>query len=171
MIEDKNKNFAKPVSSRRVGEQVAERRPRSFKKIFSKPKKQIIKEEITVNKDEVVKKIVELHNSGMTKSGIGLFLKDEFKIKSLSAFLDKQISQVLNENGIKEALPEDLKNLLERAVVLQKHMKNNKKDNTAKRGYQITVSKIRKLSKYYKNKNILPKDWLYSAKKAALLVK
>jgi ribosomal protein S15P/S13E len=52
-----------------------------------------------------------------------------------------------------------------------KHMDSNTKDNTAKRGYQLTVSKIRRLAKYYKRNRKLPEDWRYTPEKAKLLVK
>ena len=79
--------------------------------------------------------------------------------------------QVLKDHKLSGAIPEDLTALLRRAVALKKHQKENKKDMTAKRGYQLTVSKIRALARYYKKKGVLPKDWVYDEKKAALLVK
>ena len=41
-------------------------------------------------------------------------------------------------------------------------MLENKKDETAKRGIDITDSKIRRLVKYYKAKGKVSKDWNYN---------
>ena len=66
-------------------------------------------------------------------------------------------------------MPEDLLNLIRRSVILEKHL-NKTKGLSAKRGYEITVSKIRKLGKYYLQNGKLPLDWKYSAEQTALLV-
>ena len=70
-----------------------------------------------------------------------------------------------------QQLPEDLFNLIKKAVNLRAHMEKNKKDYTSKRGLALTESKIRRLAKFYKKKKQLPKDWKYDAEKARLLVK
>ena len=54
---------------------------------------------------------------------------------------------------------------------VQRHMQTNKKDQTAKRGYTLTVSKIRRLTDYYHRTGKLDKAWRYTAETAALLVK
>ena len=41
---------------------------------------------------------------------------------------------------------------------------------TAKRGFQLTESKINRLVKYYKKTNKMPKDWKFDRAKAKLLV-
>ena len=55
-------------------------------------------------------------------------------------------------------------------MVLVKHLEKNKKDMVAKRGIQLTSSKIHRLAKYYKRKGILPQDWKYDREKAKLIV-
>jgi small subunit ribosomal protein S15 len=72
---------------------------------------------------------------------------------------------------LRPELPEDLGNLIRSAVKELKHLQNNKADITGKRGYQLTVSKIRRLAIYYKNRGLLPMDWKYSDEKAVLLVR
>lgn len=83
----------------------------------------------------------------------------------------KTILQILSENGIKPEVPEDLLFLIKKAVALDEHLKKNKKDASAKRGCEMTVSKIRKLVKYYIKSKRLPADWRYSIETAKLLVK
>lgn len=124
-----------------------------------------------VNTSEIVKKIVDLHNDGMTASKIGIVLRDELKVKNVKKATGKTILQILEDQKLAPELPEDLSTLLTNSVKLMKHMKTNKKDTSAKRGYQKTVSRIRRLAKYYKRTNKLPKDWNYTDDTAAMLVK
>ena len=112
-----------------------------------------------------------LANTGKGKSQIGLILRDQYGIASAKKATGKKIHEILEEQGIKEELPEDMLELIRKSVKVTGHMTANKKDYTAKRGYELTVSKIRKLAKYYKKKNMVPKNWFYSDETAKLLVK
>ena len=47
--------------------------------------------------------------------------------------------------------------------MIRKHLEANKKDMPAKRGLQLTDSKIRRLAKYYKKKGVLDAKWRYNA--------
>ena len=128
-----------------------------------------VEQELSVK--EIEETVVSLANAGHSPSKIGLILRDEQGVKNFRETTGKTIKQVLGENELLGDIPEDLLNLIRRSVVLHNHLEKNKKDFSAKRGYEITVSKIRKLSKYYAKKGTLPSDWYYSAEKAALLVK
>lgn len=133
--------------------------------------KYVAKVQDKANTAEIVKKIVELHNDGLTASKIGIILRDELKVKNVKKSTGKTVLQILEDQKLAPELPEDLSILLTNSVKLMKHMKTNKKDTSAKRGYQKTVSKIRRLAKYYKRTEKLPKDWNYTDDTAAMLVK
>jgi len=120
---------------------------------------------------EVEEIIVNLANSGMTESEIGMNLRDQYGIPNVKKLVSKTIGKILEEHKIASDIPRDILNLIKKSVQLQKHMKENKKDMTAKRGYILTVSKIRRLTKYYISKGKLEKSWRYTPEKAALLVK
>lgn len=120
-------------------------------------------------KEEVTQLITQLAKQGKTASTIGVILRDQHGIPSVKAILGKSISQVLEENGLGHKFPEDLLNLLERAVSLQKHMSSNKKDLHNRRALELTESKIRRLSAYYRRTGRL--DWTYKPEEAALLLK
>ena len=124
------------------------------------------------DKPEEVKHIViELANSGLTESEIGMSLRDQYGIPSIKKLTGKTVGKILEEKGITSDFPRDLLNLIKKSVKLQRHMEANKKDMSSKRGYQLTVSKIRKLTKYYSEKSKIPKGWRYTQEEAALLVK
>ena len=70
-----------------------------------------------------------------------------------------------------DVLPEDMYNLVRKAVNLRKHMDKNKKDYTSYRGLELTESKIRRLAKFYKREKALPEAWKWDPEKAKLWVK
>lgn len=120
---------------------------------------------------EIVEAIINLANAGHSQSAIGSMLRDQYGVPDVKAAVGKRIEEILKENNIMSEVPEDLMNLIRKSVALKRHMDKNKKDFTAKRGYQLTVSKIRGLVNYYKKKGRLPSEWRYSEETAALLVK
>jgi small subunit ribosomal protein S15 len=134
-------------------------------------KKTVKTEKEEYSAKELEEQVVSLANAGHSPSKIGLILRDEFGVKNFSEVASKRIQDVLRENELVGDMPEDLLNLIRRSVILSNHLNKNKKDYSAKRGYELTVAKIKKLTKYYSKKNKIPKGWVYTPEQAALLVK
>ena len=65
-------------------------------------------------------------------------------------------------------LPEDMQNLMKRAVSLNEHVKLNPKDLHNKRGLALIESRIRRLAKYYGREGMIPEGWKYSLDTAKL---
>ncbi|MDI6860298.1 MAG: 30S ribosomal protein S15, partial [Methanocellales archaeon] len=82
----------------------------------------------------------------------------------------KKITQILREKKVGSKVPEDLQNLIIRALGLKKHLDLNPKDVHNKRALQLIESKIRRLVNYYKNKGVLPEDWVYNLGTAEMLI-
>ena len=82
----------------------------------------------------------------------------------------KKIKQILKDNEIESPLPEDLSNLVKKALKIREHMETNHKDLQGKKGLQRVESKIYRLIKYYKRTNILPQDFKYDPEKIRTLV-
>ncbi|MEM1981231.1 MAG: 30S ribosomal protein S15 [Candidatus Hadarchaeales archaeon] len=120
---------------------------------------------------EIEELVVKLAKEGHPPSRIGLILRDLHGIGSVKKATGKSITQILEERGIKFPLPEDLANLIRRALRMQKHLEKNRKDKVTRRSLEITEQRIRKLSRYYVRIGKLPKDWKYEREKAALLVR
>lgn len=112
--------------------------------------------------------IAKLAKEGKSPSQIGLYLRDAYGIPSVRATLKRKLGQVLAEKKIAPELPEDLVSLIRRSVNLGKHLEANKHDMTAKRGLQLTESKIKRLVEYYKDAGKLPGDWKFDAKSIRL---
>ncbi|MBU0530596.1 MAG: 30S ribosomal protein S15 [Candidatus Aenigmatarchaeota archaeon] len=116
--------------------------------------------------------VVKLAKKGYGSAQIGLILRDQYGIPSITMInKDASIPDILKKHKLYPKFPEDLFNLLKKAAELHGHMEKNKKDYISKRGLELTESKIRRLTKYYKSKNIIDKGWKYEASKVKLLVK
>jgi len=120
--------------------------------------------------DEVKDLVAKLSGEGKTMAMIGLTLRDQYAVPNVRLATGLSVKEILEEKGIKADLPEDLANLMRRAVQLNGHLKKNKKDLGNLRGLQLVESKIRRLVKYYKREGVIPESWNYSLSTAALQV-
>ncbi|MHB8605613.1 MAG: 30S ribosomal protein S15 [Thermoplasmatota archaeon] len=123
-----------------------------------------------LEKGEIEEMIVKLAREGKTAAFIGLVLRDQYAVPDVKVATGKKMSEILAANQLAPAIPEDLQNLMKRAVHLQGHLKTHPKDNHNARGQQLIESKIRRLARFYKEEGKLPADWRYTADTAQLAV-
>jgi small subunit ribosomal protein S15 len=123
---------------------------------------------VKMRPEEVEELVATLHRKGYPPSMIGTILRDQYGIPLVKAITGKSILQILRERGLAPEVPEDLLNLMKRAVKVRKHLDEHPKDYHSKRGLQLIESKIHRLSKYYKRVGVLPADWKYDPSKIAL---
>jgi len=123
----------------------------------------------SLNPREVESRVIELAKSGKSTSEIGIILRDQYAVPNVKVSTGKGITKILENNNIKSDIPEDMQNLIRTALNLRKHLETNKKDLKNKRNLQLTESKIRRITKYYKSEKRIPDDWKYSPKQAKLL--
>ncbi len=126
---------------------------------------------IAYSNEEIEEFIVKFKREGKTASQIGVILRDQYGIPSVKEGTGEKITQILKRNGQAEEYPEDLMNLIRRAVNIRDHLEENPKDLHGKRGLTIIESRIRRLGRYYAANGQLPEGWRYDPTKAALLVK
>ena len=91
---------------------------------------------------DVETKVVELSSEGNTTSQIGIVLRDMHGVPSVKLSTGKSISKILKEKDISPQLPEDLTNLMRKAVKLGEHLKINNKDVHNTRALRLTEAKI-----------------------------
>ncbi len=120
---------------------------------------------------EIEELIVKLAKEDKTPSEIGLILRDSYGIPSVKDATGNKIGFFLEKNKLATEIPEDLENLIKKAVNLRKHLETNKKDIHNKSGLNLIESKIRRLVKYYKNTRKLPADWRYDPETAKLMIR
>lgn len=119
----------------------------------------------TVDVEDIEARIVDLAEEGYDPSTIGLKLRDEgvdgTPIPSVKLATEKKITEILEEHDVSDNLPEDLRNLLERALRLHRHIQENPQDAQNKRALQNTEAKVRRLANYHRG-DALPADFRYS---------
>ena len=115
--------------------------------------------------------IAKLAKEGKNASEIGTMLRDIYAIPDSRLLFNKKLSRILKEKNLSSELPDDLLDLIRRSVVIRKHVEANNKDQTAKRGLNLTESKIKRLTKYYKKKGKLASEWKFDPKKAGFFMK
>ena len=136
----------------------------------TKPVKKTNPTWVSHNSKVVEQLIIKLAKSEKTTSEIGIILRDTYGIPSVRSVTGKKVTKILKENKLNPELPENLRALIVRHINLMKHMESNNHDKTAKRGAELTESKINRLVKYYRRMNKLPANWKYDKSKAKLLV-
>jgi small subunit ribosomal protein S15 len=118
-----------------------------------------------VDEDAVEERVVELAEQGHDPSQIGLKLRDEgvkgTPVPDVKLATGKKVTEILEEHGAAAEIPEDLRNLMERAVRLREHVDANPQDVQNKRALQNTESKIRRLVDYYRGDE-LEESFTYS---------
>jgi small subunit ribosomal protein S15 len=118
----------------------------------------------------IEKVILDLRKEGVSTSRIGLVLRDSYGVPDVKLVCGKRIGEILEDNGFKTDIPEDLRNLITKALGLRKHLSTNKNDLHNKRQLQLTESKVRRLVRYYTGNGKLPKGWSYKPETAEILL-
>ena len=123
---------------------------------------------IKMEPKEIEEVIVKYAKDGMSSSQIGIKLRDQHAIPLVRPILKKSITQVMNENELTPEIPEDLNNIVQTAINLQKHLKDNKSDNRNVRSLELIEAKVHRLATYYKKKGLIDKKWKYKSEVAQL---
>jgi small subunit ribosomal protein S15 len=118
---------------------------------------------IDMTSDDVSSLVISLSKEGLSPSEIGLNLRDYHSIPLVKPVTGKSMTQLLSDGDLKKELPEDLERLVEKAIGLQKHIKNHNTDHRNVRSLELIEAKIHRISKYYKRTGKLQRDWKYSA--------
>ena len=126
---------------------------------------------VTYSNEEIEEMILKFNREGKSTSEIGIILRDQYGIPKVKDVTGERITEILKRNNQAGDYPEDLMNLIKRAVNIRDHLEENPKDLHSKRGLTIIESIIRKLAAYYVNEGELPEGWRYNPQQAALLVK
>jgi len=111
-----------------------------------------------------------MFDGGMSTSKIGLTLRDQYGVPSAKLLLGKNMTRFLKERTTVPEIPEDLANLMRKALVIRRHLRSNQKDVHNKRSLQLCEGKIRRLVRYYIKSGKLAKGWEYKPETAEMLV-
>ena len=123
---------------------------------------------ISQSSSEVEELVVKYAKEGLSPSQIGIKLRDQYSIPLVKPITKKSVSTILQENKANPELPEDLENIVKKAVGLQKHLKANKGDRRNVRSLELIEAKVHRLAVYYKKVGKIPKNWKYKSMVAQL---
>ena len=113
--------------------------------------------------EEIEGLIIKYAKEGMTTSQIGMKLRDQHAIPLVKPIINKGIKEVLIENKLNQEIPEDLNNIVMKAVNLQKHLKENRSDNRNTRALELVEAKVHRLSTHYKKTGEIDQKWKYKS--------
>jgi small subunit ribosomal protein S15 len=135
-----------------------------------KPHSEAPPEWSNTDKKDVETLIAQLSNDGHSSAMIGMILRDKHGVPDVRLVTGERISQTLAKLDAIPSYPEDLMSLMRRALRLIDHLSTNGKDIHNRRQLELCESKIRRLSKYYKETNQLDEDWTYKRDQLRLMV-
>ena len=115
--------------------------------------------------------IGEYMKKGVGPAHIGQRLRDKHEVPYVKHAFGKRLTAIMKEQGYKPEFPQDMLDLMKRAVNLRRHLERNKQDMHNKTSLIRVESKIWRLTRYYKREGALPQTWKYDPVKAALVVK
>jgi small subunit ribosomal protein S15 len=123
---------------------------------------------ISLGSKEIEELVVKYAKDGLASSQIGIKLRDQHSIPLIKPITKKSVEEILIENKLLPEMPEDLENIVKKAVGLQKHLKENKGDRRNVRSLELIEAKVHRLSVYYKKINRIPSTWKYKSVVAQL---
>ncbi len=123
---------------------------------------------ISQSPKEVEELVIKYAKDGLTPSQIGIKLRDQHSIPLVKPITKKSVGEILKENDLNPEMPEDLENIVKKAVGLQKHLRANKGDRRNVRSLELIEAKVHRLAVYYKKIGQIPKNWKYKSVVAQL---
>lgn len=123
---------------------------------------------ISQSPKEIEELVVKYAKEGLSPTQIGVKLRDQYSIPLIKPITKKGIVDILKENNLRAEMPEDLDNIVKKAVGLQKHLKANKGDSRNVRSLELIEAKVHRLSTYYKRIGRIPENWKYKSVVAQL---
>jgi len=119
--------------------------------------------------EEVEALVAKLAREGNNASSIGVILRDKYGIPLVRPIVGKTVQGILKSSDAAPKIPEDLETLMRKAERARRHLDKNRADSIAKRSLTLIESKIYRLTKYYKEEGILPRQWEYKLMAASVV--
>ena len=114
--------------------------------------------------------ILKYANEGHSSAKIGTLLRDMPAVPDVRLVMGERISQTLSRNNLDSTYPEDMMNLMRKALSLIDHLSSNKKDLHNRRQLELCESRLRRLAKYYVGTGRISSTWTYKRDQLRLMV-
>ena len=122
------------------------------------------------DKETVEELILKYANEGHSSAKIGSLLRDMHAVPDVRLVMGERISQTLSRNNLDSTYPEDMMNLMRKALSLIDHLSSNKKDLHNRRQLELCESRLRRLAKYYVGTGRISSTWTYKRDQLRLMV-
>ena len=122
------------------------------------------------DKGTVEELILKYANEGHSSAKIGSLLRDMHAVPDVRLVMGERISQTLSRNNLDSTYPEDMMNLMRKALSLIHHLSSNKKDLHNRRQLELCESRVRRLAKYYVRTGRISSTWTYKRDQLRLMV-
>ena len=122
------------------------------------------------DKSTVEELILKYAKDGHSSAKIGAMLRDMHAVPDVRLVMGERISKTLTRNNLTSTYPEDMMNLMRKALSLIDHLNSNKKDLHNRRQLELCESRIRRLAKYYIGTGRLSSSWAYKRDQLRLMV-
>ena len=122
------------------------------------------------DKGTVEELILKYANEGHSSAKIGSLLRDIHAVPDVRLVMGERISQTLSRNNLDSTYPEDMMNLMRKALSLIDHLSSNKKDLHNRRQLELCESRLRRLAKYYVGTGRISSTWTYKRDQLRLMV-
>lgn len=122
------------------------------------------------DKGTVEELILKYANDGYSSAKIGSLLRDIHAVPDVRLVMGERISQTLSRNNLDSTYPEDMMNLMRKALSLIDHLSSNKKDLHNRRQLELCESRLRRLAKYYVRTGRISSTWTYKRDQLRLMV-
>ena len=123
-----------------------------------------------LDKGTVEELILKYANEGHSSAKIGTLLRDMHAVPDVRLVMGERISQTLSRNNLDSTYPEDMMNLMRKALSLIDHLSSNKKDLHNRRQLELCESRLRRLAKYYVGTGRISSTWTYKRDQLRLMV-
>jgi len=123
-----------------------------------------------ISASDLIEQIVKLAKKGSSPSQIGTLLRDCHGIPQIKGITGSKIMRILKVNGVAPSIPEDLYQLIKKAVNIRKHIEKQRSDKASKFRLILVESRIHRLARYYRTAKAIPPTWRYQSKKADTLI-
>ncbi|MBF27227.1 MAG: 30S ribosomal protein S15 [Euryarchaeota archaeon] len=122
------------------------------------------------DKGKVEELIIKYANEGHSSAKIGTLLRDMHAIPDVRLVMGERISKTLSRNNLESTYPEDMMNLMRKALSLIDHLSSNKKDLHNRRQLELCESRLRRLARYYVGTGRISSTWTYKRDQLRLMV-
>lgn len=119
---------------------------------------------------DVSDKVCKLARKGHGPSQIGVILRDQHGVGLTSNVTNTKVLRILRRNGLAPSIPEDMYQLVKKAVAMRKHLEKNRKDKDGKYRLIMCESRIHRLARYYKKSGAVPPTWKYESSTASAML-